>query len=100
MLVEVSEAADFYRVVYPAYDRLRTHGEGEGVSQLELVLAPGTYSGVNLSLGDGLDARPIDLVVRAADPARPPILHDLAFNLTARSVRLAGLVFAHARSAA
>jgi hypothetical protein len=94
MLVEISEAADFYREVYPAYDRVRAT---DGEDCLEIALSPGTYTGVNLSIGDGLGARPIDIVVRAADRAHPPILHDLAFSLSARSVRLDGLVFAHAR---
>ena len=63
-----------------------------------MVLSPGTYTAINLGLGDDLAARPIDLIFRAADPRRPPVLQDLTFSLTGRSVRLEGLVFAHARS--
>jgi len=81
MYVEITEAADFYRQVIPAYNRLRASPDMGDT--LEIVLGGGTYDGVNLSLGDGLEARPIDLIVRAADRARPPVLRDLALpNLT------------------
>jgi hypothetical protein len=97
MLIEIARAVDFYRVVSPAHDRLCTTPADED-DLLEVVLSPGNYEAINLSLGDGIETRPIDLIFRAADPERPPVLHDLTFSLTGRSVRLEGLVFAHARS--
>jgi len=86
-------------VVVPAFQRVQA-GEEKEDDRLEVVLAPGTYAGVALSLGDGLDGRPLDLILRAADPARPPVLRELSVSLSGRRVQLNGLIFDHSRSGA
>ena len=99
MLLEIGQASDFYRAVVPAYQRVRAAEDTAG-DRLEVVFAPGTYAAVNLSLGDGLDGRPVDLILRAADAARPPVLRELSLSVSGQRVHLSGLIFSHSRSGA
>ena len=90
MRVSVATVAEFFERVGPAYVALVKEPLDE-LAALEIDLAPGEYRAANLSVGDPLDRRAIDIVIRGADAARPPVLTDMSLRLTGDRVgRLVG----------
>jgi hypothetical protein len=92
MQLEIERVDQFYEVVYPAYQRLKTETGGESTT-LEVVLAPGIYERTNLNLDGGADGSPVRLVLRGRDPANPPVLTDLSLHLSSAELGLENLVF-------
>src|SRR5690242_12695187 len=95
MLLEARTTEDFYRVLEPAYESLL---EAQESSVFEVVLAPGVYEGFSLNLSDRREKGHVALIVRAADPANPPIFRDAGVKLSGREVWLAGIVFQETQS--
>src|SRR5437762_7685605 len=93
MRVSVATVAEFFERVGPAYVALVKEPLDE-LAALEIDLAPGEYRAANLSVGDPLDRRAIDIVIRGADAARPPRLIDVGLRLSGDHVRLEHLIFA------
>jgi hypothetical protein len=93
VIVEAASAAELQDLGARAIDELRS-GEGD----LELRLAPGRYEGVPIGLGTVGPAIG-RLILRAADPDRPPDLSDLTIRLRAEHVGLEHLVIAATRRA-
>lgn len=91
MQLSLVSTADFPAAV-AAYSGL-VHGADPGPHALELVFAPGTWSGPHLTLKDPLDRGRIALTLRSAGP-EPAILTGLGLDLGAERVELRGLVFA------
>ncbi len=93
MRVSVATVAEFVERVGPAYLDI-VQGPPDEPASLEIDLAPGDYRAANFSVGDPLDRRTIDIVIRGADAARPPVLTDMSLRLTGDRVRLEQLIFA------
>jgi hypothetical protein len=87
--VSIATVDEFFERVRPAHTAL-LHGTQPAV--LEVVLAPGEYHGASFTIGDPLDQRPVDVVVRGADPDRPPQLTNLSLSVTGDQVRLENLI--------
>src|SRR3712207_6590400 len=93
MRVSVATVAEFVQRVGPVYLAL-VNSAPDGTATLEIDLAPGNYRSANLSLGDPLERRAIDIVIRGADAARPAMLNDVSLRLCGDHVRLEHLIFA------
>src|SRR5579884_2705048 len=91
MRVEIASVSEFFERVRPAYQALVQAPPNEPAA-LEIVLAAGEYRGANLSVGDSLDRRAIDLSVRGAEASRPPLLIDSMLSLTGDQVRLENVI--------
>jgi hypothetical protein len=92
VIVDVANARELQELGARAIDRTLEIGRRE----LELRLAPGSYSGVPIELGSTGPALG-RLTLRAADVDDPPQFSDLSLRLRAEHVRLEHLVFSATR---
>lgn len=91
MRIEISDPGAFYEVAYPAYYRLRQES-GDEPAVLDLAFAPGQYTRLALNLSDAGGGRPVRLVLRAADPANPPVFSGHSIHLASDAIELAHLI--------
>jgi hypothetical protein len=89
--VSIATVDEFFERVRPAHLAL-LDGPPHEPAVLEVLLAPGDYRSASFTVGDPLEQRRVDVVVRGADPDRPPLLTDLSLSLTGDQVRLENLI--------
>jgi hypothetical protein len=89
--IKATIAADFFRVIDPAYDRLTRAPSDDTL--LEISLAPGEYTNEHFKLIDRHNSGRIAVWIHAEDPQQPPLLTNLNTNISAREIRLENLIF-------
>jgi hypothetical protein len=90
--LHVTAASGFGIQASAALRRMRD-STSPGDHHLEIVLAPGEYRDEPINLVDPMPGSRLEVVLRGEDPGRPPVLTNVAVQLQADAVEVAGVVF-------
>jgi len=96
MTVEIRSKDDFANVSKICSEML--YADEPGAAALHVVVHPGDYNTLNLTLGSRYAKRALDITIEAADPDQPPVFTGIVTQLTGRNVHVSDILYSGSRA--